>query len=57
MTNLFTCPICWNCHLEPEIELSDAGLCEDCERKLEQEKETGRCAWCGRPFLECECDD
>lgn len=47
--------ICWICKLtQPLVE---DGLCETCLRKLEKEKETGRCSWCGRLCLECVCDD
>jgi hypothetical protein len=46
---------CWNCEMD-DVELTEGGVCLECDYKLEKQKETGRCSWCGHLILECDCD-
>jgi DNA-directed RNA polymerase subunit RPC12/RpoP len=45
------CMICGD-----EVEVDECGICKDCNHKLDQQEETGRCGWCGHPLLECICE-
>jgi len=47
---------CVECKLDG-VEVDEISYCKECVRKLEWQRETGRCGWCGRPVLECVCDD
>jgi hypothetical protein len=47
--------VCTCCHLFRMLD--SIQYCEECTRRLEKQEETGRCGWCGRPVLECVCDD
>ena len=47
--------ICWCC--QEELPLDNSDTCETCANKLNKQKETGRCSWCGRLVLDCDCDD
>ena len=46
--------ICWCC--DETIPLNGSGCCEECARKLDKERETGRCSWCGNFVMECDCE-
>jgi len=46
---------CTICRIETEVDRF--GICKWCNAKLEEQKETGRCGWCGFPVLECICND
>ena len=49
--------ICAICKIKEPLPLDDVGICEECNRKLDKQLETGRCGWCGRLVMECVCDD
>ena len=45
------------CICGEELSNIEEVCCEDCAHRLDKQRETGRCGWCGQPVEECVCDE